>query len=110
MFGLFKKKKLYEEICEDAGIALSDGFLAQGFARNKLEAMGAGAVFSRSLKEAVSQGYKSSDAITEAKSSTAHHLAARGFDFDSIASAVTFSVLPQGLNRCWTLHVRKARQ
>ena len=28
MFSLFKKKKLYEEICEDAGIALSDGLLA----------------------------------------------------------------------------------
>ncbi|MCB7852194.1 hypothetical protein [Klebsiella pneumoniae] len=45
MFGFFKKKKLYEEICKDAGMALSDGLLAQGLARNKIEAMGAGAGF-----------------------------------------------------------------
>ncbi|HDV8210906.1 TPA: hypothetical protein RJ955_004542 [Enterobacter hormaechei] len=108
MFGLFKKKKLYEEICEDAGIALSDGFLAQGFARNKLEAMGAGAVFSRSLKEAVSQGYKSSDAITEAKSSTAHHLAARGFDFDSIASAVDVFCVATGFESMLDLARKKS--
>ncbi len=88
MFGFFKKKKLYEEICKDAGMALSDGLLAQGFARNKLEAMGAGAVFSQSLREAISHGYKSSDAIAEARKNTSHHLAARGFYFESIASAI----------------------
>ncbi|HHU4117636.1 TPA: hypothetical protein ACUB6X_006315 [Klebsiella pneumoniae] len=88
MYGFFKKKKLYEEICKDAGMALSDGLLAQGLARNKIEAMGAGAVFSQSLREAVSQGYKSSDAIAEARKNTSHHLAARGFDFETIASAI----------------------
>lgn len=34
------------------------------------------------------QGYKSSDAIAEARKNTSHHLAARGFDFETIASAI----------------------
>lgn len=69
-------------------MALSNALLAQGIARNKLEAMGAGAVFSQSLREAISQGYKSSDAIAEASKNTSHHLAARGFNYETIASAI----------------------
>ncbi len=108
MFSFFKKKKLHEEICEDARIALSDGLLAQGFARNKLEAMGAGAVFSRSLKEAVSHGYKSSDAITEAKRITSHHLAARGFDFYSVASTVDAFCVATGFESMLDLARKKS--
>lgn len=91
MLGLFKKKtSLLEEIVKDSGTSLAEGLLNVGLARGKLEALGAWAIFSKTLIFCIKNNFMVDESIEAAAVEVSSHLNGRLGNGDLVYDATMY--------------------